>query len=178
MPTSRLLLWLPVPLILRLFRILAESKHLIRMRKLLPWIPVQLMVWEFTLAKNVHLINMRRLAVDTSAVDSLVVYTCQECASNNLHETLAMATSAVSNKDEETVAMANSSVDTLVVCICKECASDQDDETVAMATSAVDSLIVYSCAESEHLTWTMRLLPWLPVQLIVRLFIHVQRVSI
>ena len=42
-----------------------------------------------------------------------------------------MATSAVSNKDEETVAMATSSVDSLVVCICKECASDQDEQTVA-----------------------------------------------
>ena len=89
-----------------------------------------------------------------------------------------MATSAVSNKDEETVAMATSSVDSLVVCICKECASDQDEQTVAMATGAVDSLIVYTCAESEHLTWTMRLLPWLRFQLIVRLFIHVQRVSV
>ena len=47
-----------------------------------------------------------------------------------------------------------------------------DSETVAMATSSVDSLVVYTCAESEHLTWTMRLLPWLPVQLIVWLFIN------
>ena len=46
-----------------------------------------------------------------------------------------------------------------------------DNETVAMATISVDSSIVYTCAESEHLTWTMRLFPWLPVQLIVWLFI-------
>ena len=49
------------------------------------------------------------VAMDTSAVDGLDVYTCQECAAN---------------KDEETVAMTTSSVVSLVVYTCQECAAN------------------------------------------------------